>query len=182
MPFDPTKPQEHTLEDAAEMRAQFNGLKELIDAIPAGPPGPAGADGKDGADGQPGPPGADGPQGPPGPGFTLRGEWDAATSYAPGDVVSLNGNVFVALVALTGADPEHDVLWKLLSIVGPPGPTGAPGPTGEVTTLQLNTTLQTQTSRNSDAVQMLDASGFSAEGQAITAKLNELLAVLHQPV
>jgi len=32
MAYDPTKPVENTLEDAAEMRAQFAGLKELIDA------------------------------------------------------------------------------------------------------------------------------------------------------
>lgn len=32
MAFDPAKPVEYTELDAAEMRAQFNGLKELIDA------------------------------------------------------------------------------------------------------------------------------------------------------
>ena len=31
MAFDPTKPVEHTELDAAEMRRQFNGLKEIID-------------------------------------------------------------------------------------------------------------------------------------------------------
>jgi hypothetical protein len=31
MPYDPTKPQENTPLDAAEMRAQFAGLKEEID-------------------------------------------------------------------------------------------------------------------------------------------------------
>ena len=33
--FDPTLPQEHTPADAAQMRAQLNGLKELLDAVPA---------------------------------------------------------------------------------------------------------------------------------------------------
>ena len=33
MPFDPTKPQENTPLDAAEMRAQFNALKALIDDL-----------------------------------------------------------------------------------------------------------------------------------------------------
>ena len=42
MPFDPTKPANATKVVAAELRAQFNGLKDLIDAIPAGPPGPEG--------------------------------------------------------------------------------------------------------------------------------------------
>jgi len=34
MPFDPNLPQENTLADAVQMRAQFNGLKDLIDAVP----------------------------------------------------------------------------------------------------------------------------------------------------
>lgn len=54
MPFDPTLPKTGSKASSAEMRAQLNGLKEMIDAIPAGPPGPAGADGG------PGPQGADG--------------------------------------------------------------------------------------------------------------------------
>ena len=33
--FDPTLPQELTPVDAAQMRSQFNGLKDLIDAINA---------------------------------------------------------------------------------------------------------------------------------------------------
>ena len=42
MPFDPTKPVQGSEIDADELRAQFNGLKTLIDAVPAGPPGPEG--------------------------------------------------------------------------------------------------------------------------------------------
>jgi hypothetical protein len=34
MPYDPNLPQENTPADAAQMRAQFNGLKDLIDAVP----------------------------------------------------------------------------------------------------------------------------------------------------
>jgi len=33
MPYDPTKPVEGTLCDAAEMRSQFNGLKDEIDLL-----------------------------------------------------------------------------------------------------------------------------------------------------
>ena len=67
--FDPTLPHESTLADAAQMRAQLNGLKDLIDAVPAGPAGPPGNQGPSGNDGAQGPqgsPGNDGPQGPPG--------------------------------------------------------------------------------------------------------------------
>ena len=42
MPFDPTKPVQGSEIDANELRAQFNGLKTLIDSVPAGPAGPAG--------------------------------------------------------------------------------------------------------------------------------------------
>jgi hypothetical protein len=35
MPYDPTKPQENTPLDAAELRAQFAGLKALIDDLQA---------------------------------------------------------------------------------------------------------------------------------------------------
>jgi hypothetical protein len=41
--FDPTKPANHSPNSAAEMRAQLNALKALIDAVPAGPQGPAGS-------------------------------------------------------------------------------------------------------------------------------------------
>ncbi|MFN0075461.1 MAG: hypothetical protein ACKVY0_03190 [Prosthecobacter sp.] len=45
MPYDPNIPQPGTEIDAVQMRAQFNGLKDLIDTIPAGPPGQNGSDG-----------------------------------------------------------------------------------------------------------------------------------------
>jgi len=48
MPFDPDQPATDTPISAAAMRAQLNGLKELIDAIPAGPPGPEGPPGPQG--------------------------------------------------------------------------------------------------------------------------------------
>ena len=44
MPFDPTLPQENTLVDAAQMRAQLNALKALIDAQPAVAAGRVAAD------------------------------------------------------------------------------------------------------------------------------------------
>ena len=66
MPFDPTLPLENTLADAAQMRSQLTGLKDLIDAVPQGPEGPPGPAGPQGADGAPGPMGPEGPQGPAG--------------------------------------------------------------------------------------------------------------------
>ena len=52
--FDPNLPQQNTLADAAQMRSQLNGLKDLIDAVPQGPPGPEGAQGPPGPEGPPG--------------------------------------------------------------------------------------------------------------------------------
>jgi len=57
MPFDPAKPVNNAPVLASELRAQFTGLKELIDNIPAGPQGDPGPEGPQG---EPGPPGADG--------------------------------------------------------------------------------------------------------------------------
>ncbi len=72
MPFDPTLPLPNSEVESAELRSQFNGLKDLIDAVPAGPVGPPGNDGAPGPQGAPGANGSDGaagaagPQGPPG--------------------------------------------------------------------------------------------------------------------
>lgn len=93
--FDPNLPQEQTLADAAQMRAQFNGLRDLIDAIQSvgsatvdavntlAPGDPATVDvsvtgdtlhftfgipaGADGSNGSDGGEGQPGPQGEPGP-------------------------------------------------------------------------------------------------------------------
>jgi ankyrin repeat protein len=93
MPFDPSKPADHTPLVSAEMRGQLNGLKQLIDSgaitdvvvdavntVPAGQPASVTANisngvlhltfgipqGNDGAQGPQGNNGNDGQQGPPG--------------------------------------------------------------------------------------------------------------------
>ena len=66
MPFDPNKPVNGALITAAELRAQLNALKALIDALPGGAPGPPGPPGPAGPSGPPGPPGEQGPEGPQG--------------------------------------------------------------------------------------------------------------------
>ncbi len=150
MPFDPNFPPHDTLLVSEEWRSQFNSLKSLIDAVPAKPPGP---------------------------GFNLRGEWAVGVTYQPADVVTWNGNIYLASTIPT-QPPDVYPVWSALGIVGPAGPQGAPG---EVTTWQLNTTIQSQCPRNVDGVQFLSGS-FSPSEQAIADKLNELLAALHNPV
>ena len=48
MAFNPNEPQNGDEVDANVLRDQFNGLKEIIDAVPAGPPGPQGPQGPPG--------------------------------------------------------------------------------------------------------------------------------------
>ena len=48
MAFNPNEPQNGDKVDANVLRDQFNGLKEIIDAVPAGPPGPQGPQGPPG--------------------------------------------------------------------------------------------------------------------------------------
>ena len=45
MPYDPAYPPTNALIESAPLRAQFNGLKDLIDTIPVGPPGQNVSDG-----------------------------------------------------------------------------------------------------------------------------------------
>ena len=42
MAFDPTLPADHSEVTSPELRAQFNGLRDLIETIPVGPQGPPG--------------------------------------------------------------------------------------------------------------------------------------------
>lgn len=48
MAFNPSLPVAGSEIDAVELRAQFNGLRDEVAAIPAGPPGANGADGAPG--------------------------------------------------------------------------------------------------------------------------------------
>jgi hypothetical protein len=159
MPYDPTLPQAGTEIDAVQMRAQLNGLKDLIDAIQTitaaqvdatntVPPGDPAAvtlsvaggtlhftfnipQGANGSDGINGSSGSDGGEGPP----------------------------------------------------GPEGPQGEPGVPGEVTLQQLNDAIA-GTSSNSNTVATLGM-GVSdpptqGEAQQIANKLDELINALRR--
>jgi hypothetical protein len=92
MPFDPTKPADHSEIDAAELRNQFNALKALIDSLPAGTPGPQGPAGAAGATGATGAQGIQGPAGAPGISIAIGGVY-AWMKDLPG--VPALGNEFV---------------------------------------------------------------------------------------
>ena len=96
MAFDSTKPINGSQIVAAELRSQFNGLKDLIDIIPVGPQGPAGAQGEQGVPGAQGDTGPQGPQGEPGgtnpeldPVFTAS----EAAQLVPGDKAKLDSAI-----------------------------------------------------------------------------------------
>ena len=104
--FDPLHPQNGDEADADVLRAQFNALKGLIDAIPPPLPGPQGPQGIQGIDGGPGPQGiqgfdgGQGPQGPQGPtGDVSTGQLDMAIG-----TTSANSNA-VGLLSIAFSDP-----------------------------------------------------------------------------
>lgn len=157
--FDPTLPLTSANVTSAELRSQFNGLKDLIDAIQSigsatvdavntVPPGdPAnvsvsvvGSTLHFTFDVPAGQPGADGAEGPPG--------------SAGGD-----------------------------GMPGEPGPEGPQGQAGEVTLQQLNDAIA-NTSANSDGVSTLDLfpsdPPTQAEMQDVVNKINELIEALRR--
>ncbi len=109
MPYDPNYPPLNAEIESAPLRAQFHGLKDLIDAIPEGPQGPAGPQGPTGDPGGPpgpqGPPGTDGAQGPPGP----QGEVSQQGLDAAINGTSSNSNG-VATLDTPFVDPELESL------------------------------------------------------------------------
>ena len=110
MSFDATKPANGALIIAAELRGQFNGLKDLIDAIPPGSVGPQGPQGPAGADGAPGAVGPAGPAGREVVGVSDNGSGQAVIQMS-------DGNTYGPFIVASG--PQ-----------GMPGPQGNDGNQG----------------------------------------------------
>lgn len=68
-----------------------------------------------------------------GAGFTPRGEWVGGTPYDINDVVSYNGNSYIARNAVTSATPppSDTANWQISGGQGPAGKQGATGPKGD---------------------------------------------------
>jgi len=160
MPFDPNIPAQGAPNSSAQMRAQFTGLKELIDAVPAGPPG---------ADGQPGTPGTPGPQGPP----FAQAVVDGVTTLPPGADAAVE-------VSFDGTDVHF-------SFGVPAGEPGEPGAPGEVTTEVLNAALAgvleaaaANSSANSNGVATIDTPMVNPDSEILRLKLNEIILALRR--
>ena len=184
MPFDPNLPQEHTLADAAQMRAQLTGLKDLIDAVPAvagavvddvttlNPTEPAEATAS--FDGSTVhftfaiPRGQEGASAAPITTFII----DAVNMLPPEDPPSANATFDGGAVHLVFNLPR-----------GLTGSDGIQGPPGEVTNAALTAAIN-GTSSNSNAVDLIP---FTANGtydvyqqEAIINKINELINALRR--
>jgi len=160
MPFDPTLPADGTKASAAQMRAQLNGLKDLIDAVPAGPPGAQGPPGASGTNG------ADGPQGPPFAQVIVDG------------TVTLDAGSNASVSASFDGNNVH------LSFGIPRGADGSQGPPGNVSVGDLNNAVA-GTSSNSNGVATLSAPFTNdpptlADIETLREKLNELIAALRR--
>jgi hypothetical protein len=176
MPYDPNFPTANTLADAVQVRAQFNGLKDIIDAIPAGAPG------KVGPEGPPGPPGVPGVPGPPFAGTVV----DAVNTLNPGESATVEtvfdgSNVRFTFNIPRGADGSNGSN----GADGGPGPTGPQGATGEVSTAALTAAIA-GTAANSNAVATLDTAFTNdpptlADMETVRGKINELINALRRP-
>jgi len=191
--YDPTKPINGSLISAGELRAQFTGLKTLIDAVPVGPPGPAGPvgpagpAGAEGAVGPEGPQGDAGPAGPAGPSNIYVQEGDPGGAdgdfwLRPSDGTAFRreGGNWSDKGTLKGVQGDPGP-------AGPQGPEGPQGPMGEVTTQQLNDGIAAAvggTANNVNGVQPLGLAlsdpPVTSEIQQILDKLNETINGLHR--
>lgn len=202
MPYDPSLPQEGTDIDAAQMRAQFGGLKDLIDALAAlfitgamiecigtgnaGDPASVGVSlvnrvlrfsfilprGDAGPAGQDGQNGQDGQTGPPGPPFA-HAVIDTVNTLNPGDNATVAVNYDGTSVRFTFGIPRGD--------------TGFQGAPGEVSSADLSnalasatTSLLSQTSNNSNSITTLDTPFADTDVETLRAAFNGLVQALRR--
>lgn len=109
---------------------------------PAGPKGERGPQGEQGLQGIQGPQGPQGLQGPAGEKgdkgdtglaeLNIKGNWDAATTYALNDFVNYDGKAYVSMVAANvGLQPDTNPdAWMQFAVEGAQGPQGIQGPVG----------------------------------------------------
>jgi|UniRef100_UPI003784C669 hypothetical protein len=194
MPFDPALPANGSPLVSAEMRGQFNGLKNLIDAIQTIgsatvdgvstlPPGNSAAVNVSASGGMLHftfgiPQGIEGPQGIAGPPFASA-VVDSVTTLPPGTSAAVSVSYDGSNVHFTFAIPHGQD--------GPQGIQGYQGLPGEVTLSQLDnaiTGVLNVSSNNSSGVNTLnqpaDANYNQAQMQDVLSKLDELILALRR--
>ena len=151
MAYDPAWPQNGQNIDADRFRDQFGGLKTLIDA-----------------------------------GLLTDVVIDAVNTIAPGNPANVTASIVGGVLHLTFAIPQGND--GAQGPQGSGGSDGQQGPPGEVTNAQLTATVDAAiatTSSNSNAVAPLSlaisSSYNDAQVQAISDKLDELIAVMRRP-
>jgi len=159
MPFDPTYPPTNALIESAPLRGQFNGLKDLIDALPTG----AGITGAVVESVSTLPPGN-----PATATVSLVGGELRFTFALPEGAGGLPGSP-----GSNGSDGQQ----------GPQGPQGPQGVPGEVTQTDLNNAMintLSQTSANSNAIDVLPNSFSDPDAEALRLRMNELILALRR--
>ncbi|MBE2284342.1 MAG: collagen-like protein [Prosthecobacter sp.] len=205
--FDPAVPPNNAQVKAEVLRSQFNGLKDLIDAlavitaaqveavntVPTGTSANAtvsvvGNELRFTFDIPEGPPGADGAEGPQGPAGSDGSDGPPGPPFADA-VVDVVNTLPAGDPAAVGVnfDGSH-VRFTFDLPTGFPGPQGDPGPPGEVTAADLSNEIALVTagsSANSNGVDTLSLSlsdpPSQGEVQAVLDKLNELILALRRP-
>jgi hypothetical protein len=158
MPFDPNLPLPSANITSAVLRSQFQGLKDLIDAIPGG--GITGAVVESVSTLPPGNPATATVQ--------LVGGELRFTFALPEGAGGLPGSP-----GSNGSDGQQ----------GPQGPQGPQGVPGEVTQTDLNNAMLntlTQTSANSNAIDVLPNSFSDPDAEALRLRMNELIVALRR--
>ncbi len=163
MPFDPNIPQNGQPLDADTLRAQLQGLLELISSIPKGNKGDPGQNGSDGGSG---------PEGAQGPPFA-QAVVDAVNTLDPGQNAAVSVSFDGTNVRFTFSIPRGSE--------GTAGQPGNDGAAGEVTLAQLTAS----TSANTNAVSTLGEAFTNdpptlADFELLRGKLNELILALRQ--
>ncbi len=169
MPFDPNLPLENTEVEAAEMRGQLNGLKEIIDAQPTVDSAQVDAV-------TPLPPGS-------APSVSVA-KVDSTLHFTFGLPVSISSVVVDSVSSVGPSDPVSvsatvigEVLHLSFSI--PRGFDGAAGAAGEVSNATLASAIG-GTSSNSNGVGTLDTPFGDPDAEALRGKVNEMLLALRR--
>lgn len=196
--LDPTKSANNAPNSSAEMRAQFNGLKDLIDAVlmitdaqvdgvnTVGPGSPANASvrvvgntlhpsfdippGSDGSPGEPGPMGETGPQGPP----LATAVVDSVNTLAPWENATVDTIFDGSNVHLTFGIPRgHDGNSRADAA------NGSDDAPGVVSQQQLDDAINGK-SANTNDVNTLDNSSADTDAEELRQKMNELINALRR--